>query len=73
MRFTKAFIITNCSYKNHPFVYNFQYGIRLPETDDDLFYCQISFWGAGGKQFTYPFIITRSYTIPYDAHWISIL
>ncbi|KAL8603130.1 hypothetical protein ACOMHN_059302 [Nucella lapillus] len=36
------------------------YGFRLPETDDDIFYAQISFCGLGGKQFTYPNICLRS-------------
>ncbi|KAK7500197.1 hypothetical protein BaRGS_00008420 [Batillaria attramentaria] len=36
------------------------YGYRLPETDDDIFYGQISFWATGGKQFTYPSVCLRA-------------
>ncbi|KAK7115259.1 uncharacterized protein [Littorina saxatilis] len=36
------------------------YGFRLPETDEDMFFGQISFWGMGGKQFTYPSVCLRS-------------
>ncbi|KAK6184715.1 hypothetical protein SNE40_007127 [Patella caerulea] len=36
------------------------YGYRLPETDDDLLYYQVSFLPLGGRLFTYPSICIRS-------------
>lgn len=36
---------------------HFQYGYRLPDTDEDILYCQVCFLpSGGGKYFTYPLI-----------------
>ena len=32
----------------------FQYGYRLPESDEDMIYYQINFGPLGGRLFTYP-------------------
>ena len=48
------------SYKDLCRYWKNQYGYRLPKTDEEIIYCQLSFWSPSyGKKFTYPNVCLR--------------